>query len=114
LGLRNNLFAAAVVHCGNPNENGVFISCRIRARYEADSRVFLDADILRPIPELSGIPIPPWSETWPTFLLIANRMREIAHCLDATSQVNAGIIPDTPPPADPTRFKEECREGLTN
>ncbi|GHC59642.1 hypothetical protein GCM10007315_24260 [Gemmobacter tilapiae] len=103
-----------VVICSNPDANGIFISCHVYARYAPDVSILLESDILRPIPGLSSWEAPSWEETWPTFLPIANRSREIAHCLDVTDLIAAGITPDQTPPKDPTKFLEECREGLTN
>jgi hypothetical protein len=103
-----------VVNCGDADENGVFLACFVRARYAADSKIQLRISMPRPIPGLSDWEAPSWEETWPTFLPIANRAREVAHCLDVTDLINAGITPDNAPPKDPSKFLDECRIKLTN
>jgi hypothetical protein len=102
------------VICGGPDESGAFISCEIRARYEADERVMLIARILRPIPELSGIAVPSWDETWSTFGPTADRMREIARCLDVTDRVQHDEAQLLRPSSDPIQLFSGCKEKLMN
>jgi hypothetical protein len=101
------------VICGDPNEQGTFINCSVMARYELDERVFLVANILRPIPEWSGIEIPEWDDTWPTFDQVADRMREIARCLDVTELVQVGEPPVKGPFENPASFTD-CEVHVIN
>jgi len=69
-------------------------TCGVNASYPPDRRIYLKARVYRP---------EPFEETRTRFARIAERMREIAYCLDVTDEVAAGTwvpMPETGPTGD--------------